>query len=500
MKQTVIFVLLAILSIKCSGDSDILVQSDVGVVTRGDLNTFLDVTKQKSESQDPEMSKAIQAKSLESLAIVAIISRETQKRGLVSPSELNTLKDYFFHSLSLNLYLEDFRQAVSLETPLEFYEIQVASLKGMDPSDLQTKGKKLENEINELSSSKVEAFLSQITDEVSRKPVGGYLEPICMSCPKKPLEEELEKAKVLPRGKFGFFAEEGSEIGYLIRVNKTEKVHPKRLTSYFERHFEFLKTKATDYLATNNNNPQTETGQSLLYYSQIEPSSIAKQYAEEYLRQSDSGLVNKELESLRNESGISIAEGVREDYFLLQQNPNLKVEEIFPDERKLLQNENITVGVIRESLNKIPIALQGRKDGQTVSTREVLEFFNGFWQSYYISTKSKTIQNRKPPKRLQFLLDFQLSSVLSSLWQRDITNRIKDPSETELLNEYEIGKLYAYSKADPNNPQERKPIPFPIVREQIQKTLRDRALQTQIKDQLTALKATYNFRLNEAEL
>lgn len=126
------------------------------------------------------------------------------------------------------------------------------------PQVNEERAKTLFQEIQKLKSDReISEFITKNTDEIQRKAIGGRLEPHCINCGNDPFTSILKEAA---QNKGTFILKQPSDPDpsipkqtakdyYIIKVERIEKIYPKKIDKFFQNELDKLKTLALKYVS-----------------------------------------------------------------------------------------------------------------------------------------------------------------------------------------------------------------------------------------------------------
>lgn len=492
--KAIVLCLLPITFSQCSKDSEILATFDGGFVTRREMNFVIEASKRGRTEVQP-ISADIQARIVESIALEKILLMDAVKLKKVDAADLTKIETLVANFLKLNVYMREYVKENLASKPLEFVNLQIALVRGEDEVSNRKRADELVTKLNTLSDSEIANEISLVTDDPTRKPVGGKLEPFCTNCAETPLEDILAEVKKAKTGKFIAYAKEGEgRIIYVVRSMGEERVHPERLNIYFTKVYDRFKKEANEYLVSHTDE---ESKSAANYFIQGDSKDNAKNFAGHTLKQYEQGLYESEIKRLREASGITVAELPR--VF----EPNQVDPKIFTPDYVLYSDrsgKNYTWKDLEADFANIPTLLkQPYKDDKT-RIFDMLNLFQSTIIQGKIGENSKEVQSIG--KETAYLM--QMEKMKTSLALKTFQDEIKaipvTVTEQQLRDSYEAGKLYAYADPDPKNPQNRIPKPYALVREQIKNDMENSQRNGFIEQKISGLKTTYNLKVAQDQL
>ncbi|GBF49104.1 hypothetical protein LPTSP4_06140 [Leptospira ryugenii] len=497
MKQIKQFYLLVILSFtlfslnQCSGDSEILATFDGGTVTRGELNFFIQSNKR---SADPEpVNSEIQSKIVENIALEKMLMLDSIKNQKVSQEDLQKLENLVSDFLKFNVYLKDYVKRSIESKPLEFVSLEMALIRSEDEAANVKKADEILAKLNSAKSSEISDILAEATDDVGRKPIGGKLEPFCTNCNSNPLEDIIEATKKAPKGEFIKYDKDPRMI-YVLRITDTEKVNAKRVAKYYTSVFKDFAKLAEEYAKTHTDE---QTKNAVSYLVEGDQEEKGKQFAQQMIKQFEQGLYQKESMRIKEAAGVEFG----------NLPPVFSVEEIVPKDysadRVLLKYKDGSIykwSDLEKEFAELPKALLNDYKDDKSKIFDMVKLFQSTLVQGKIAKTSPEVQ--KIGKKQEFLL--QLDRMKGSLAFKNLQDEMSalkiEISPKQIQDTYEAGKLYAYSKADPRDPNKRIPLPFYEVKDKIKSELENNEKNAYVQKRVDTLKSSYNLKIDTSRL
>ncbi|XDD48900.1 hypothetical protein AB3N59_10645 [Leptospira sp. WS92.C1] len=475
--------LIILFAMNCNRDSDVLASFKSGTITREELRAYY---KLRGVEPDPNnASIATQAKIVEELGIQKIAEAQNNSTNIVSKDEYTRIMSFVEPQILFNDYRKQFSEKLMTSGMLEFAFGRILFVKA--GPDAITKANALLQEIQTIKSeSDVAAFIAKNTDEIQRKSIGGKLEPHCINCGDDPFSTILKEAAVK---KGEFILKEAQGNVYILRVERIEKIYPKKIDKFFDNELDKLKSLAIKFVSKDGVNDQDKNAAK--FYTELTVKERANQTAEHYGNRYVKEAWKQEMDSLRNQSGLKIAD-LTPDFIKA-----LKPESL------LFEDKNGSKFLFKDLLvefNKIAPILQKRKATPAEEKNDQISFYTQIYLPIRISEGSKEVQALKDTKEFKKTLPLLGRSVLFMLIRNRSTDANINVTEKEIRDTYEAGKLYAYSKSAPSNPNERIPEDFGKVREKIKQELVESKKQTIFQDYLSKLKSENEFKIASESL
>lgn len=486
--KSTILLTLFLLTVRCSSDSEVLASFESGNVTRKELREFFQIRGAKINEKTASVTN--QSNVLEQLALQKMVHRDYLASEKISKELLDKLVNLTKGQMLITLYKQDFEARALREELMEFVTMQMAILRGTEEEPLDPN--KSQEVLGILNSAKSESEIAEIirkfTVDKNRKPIAGYIEPFCINCGTNPYADILEEP--LKNGDNKFYLKEESGISYILRIVDTTKLHEKVLGRYIEKSLVEFQEMAKQY-KDSVENPQEKAGAD--FYIQGNLSEKARSYADHLSKQFRNGLWEKEMERVKENSQVKV-ENV----------PNLTSPEAidpkeFPDDRILAElpdGKKIDIGAFRQDFKELTDVL-GRNQGDSPKEElwDVLNFFYNIYLSSLIMAEDESVKPTLESDLYKRSLKYLEYSLVWALFMQEITNEKIEVSESDIRDTYEAGKMFAYSKADPKNPDKRTPRPYSQVRDNIREELENQKRKSIFDSKLSRLKTDYNLKI-----
>ncbi len=496
-KFYVVPILLAVFVWNCSKDSQELATFDGGSVTRFEMLKTLELM-QRGRKQNEPISAEIQAKILENIAIQKMIYESMRQTGRLKETEIVTMTDFLSPVLKSNLYFENYAKTIVKNSPLEFAVLEIMILRRPAVGDLKEIATNHLTTLNSLGSNKAKSeYISENTEETSRKAISGLTEPLCTNCGPSQFQEILDIAGSAKGSDFVLYLPPGmEEVAYIVRKVDTERVHPERLGLYFTRIFTKFQKLAKQYFENKGIDPSKPENREIGYYADGDPKEKGEQYGGFSFRQFERYAMDLEKKRIEDEAQISY-----------EQPPELgskdaDLSKVFPPETVLVRfkSEPYKMADLLQLYNSLPPAILPPVTSESAKIQEALKFFSQTVIQSLTGKNSPTIQKVSESKDYHFNIATNLQALAINIWIKDLN---KDPivvSEQQMKDEYEVGKLYAYSAPDPKNPENRNPLPFAAVKDKIKDSLTERAKEGKQREAIEGLKASFHFSIKTDKL
>ncbi|TGM99207.1 LIC12015 family putative lipoprotein [Leptospira yasudae] len=475
--------LLVLFAIGCSRDSDVLASFKSGTITREELRAYYKLRGVEPDANNASI--ATQAKIVEELGIQKIAEANNNNTNVVTKDEYARIMAFVEPQVLFNDYRKQFSEKLMNSGMLQFAFGRILFVKATP--DAAAKANGLLQQIQAIKSDKeVAEFISKNTDEAQRKAIGGRLEPHCINCGDDPFTAILKEAA---DQKGNFILKEAQGNYYILRVERIERIYPKKIDKFFQNELDKLKTLAVKFVSKEGISEDEKNAAK--FYSDLVVNERANQTAEHYGNRFLKESWKKEMDALREKSGLKITDLTPE--FI----KTLKPDTILFEDKT---GAKFAFKDLLVEFNKIAPILQKRKATPEEEKNDQLSFYTQIYLPIRISAESKEVQSLKDTKEFKKTLPLLGRSVLFMLIRNRSTDGEVNVTEKEIRDTYEAGKLYAYSKPSASNPNERVPEDFGKVRERIKQELVESRKQSIFQDYLSKLKSENEFKIASESL
>ncbi len=477
----------------CSSETEILATYDGGTVTRGELNFVLEASK-RGNAEPQTINPDVQVRIIESVALEKILMQDSIQSKKVDPQDIQKIEALVADFLKMNIYLRDYVKMTVEKKPLEFINLQIAILRDENGEANEKKAEELLAQLENASSSEIDNIISNVTDDQGNKPIAGRMEPFCTNCMATPMEDIIEAATSVKKGKFVKFSKDPRMI-YVLRSLGAEKVHSSRVAKYYTKAFTVFQNQALEYGKTHTDE---ESKSAISYHTEGNPEEKGKQYAAQMLKQFEQGAFSKEIERIKTESGITMNPNLPKVFGPEQINPK-----DFPADLVLYTNKdktNYTWKDLETDFSSVPVSLKSDYKDDKAKIFDMINLFNSTLLQGKIAKTSEVIQKVGTNTAYKMQMDKMKAALALKALQDEIKAEPITITEQQMKDTYEAGKLYAYSIPDSKNPSNRIPQSYPQVRERIKTELEGAARNSFIEKKVSALKSTYNLKIDQNRL
>ncbi|MCC5813685.1 MAG: hypothetical protein JJT78_02940 [Leptospira sp.] len=494
IKKTLLLILLSTFAIQCSSDSEVLASFDGGTVSRKELRDYFQIRGAKIN----EKSATIQNQSnvLEQIALQKMIYKDYLATEKVSQDFIDKLINLTKGQMLISIYKQSFEEKALRKNPMDLITMQMLILRpNSESEETSSKSQELLKKLNDTNSdSEIAAIIKENTVDANRKPIAGLIEPFCVNCGPNPYADLLEEP--LKNNDKKFYLSELDGNAYLIRIVRRRGIHANVLNRYLEENFAMFEKMAKEY---KNESKDPNEQNNADFYLRGTAKEKAESYGEHISRQFKNGLWQSELERIKNESSVKV-----ENPPMLISVDNLDPKE-FPDDRVLAikaDGKSIQVGTFREDFKELSEII-GRKSGGDSSKEDLWDMLNFFYNIYlsalYMEEDSK-VKSLLDSDLYESSIEFLKNSLVWSLFMQEISDEKVDISETDLRDTYEAGKMFAYSKPDPNDKQKRIPLPYSQVRTKILSELENQKRKSIFDSKINLLKTDRQLKIAKDSL
>ncbi|TGM98644.1 LIC12015 family putative lipoprotein [Leptospira dzoumogneensis] len=504
-KKIIVLSFLAALLFQCNSDSDVLASFKGGTVTRKELRNFYQLNTGGRKPEPNHPTKEEQTQLLETLGLFKLISLYNTEKKLVSEDELAVFLKYSKPQMAASFLQRNLAEKLEQVGKLKFAFVRVIAVFSFDPKDEEVTRQRAQSifeGIQKLSGKKeIIQYVVDHTDQPAYKAVGGLLEPQCLNCGNDPnlafyqeaaenegkwilkeIDDQLSPGadpKAPRRKKF-----------LILRVERVETIYASRVGKFFSKEFGKLKVLAKKYIETPDISDQIKA-EVKRNYLDLKVDDIAPRYEDFMKKRFLFSAVSEQEEQLVKNAGFEKAN-------ITQDNLNT-----FNHESVLLTNTKTGETVkFKDVLNELEqLAKQSGLDSSKLDDKaNVLQFFRQQYIWYKIADSSKELKDALESKDFQDMFNvMKLYIVQPLVFKRELPSDVT-VSEAEMREQYEAAKMFSYAKSNPNNPQDRTPMPYGEVRERIKEDLIRAKKQNFVRELTQKLKTDYQFILDSSRL
>ena len=477
----------------CSKDSEVLVSYKGGNITRKEFNTVLEIT---GIAKNPNLTSEDQKRVLKQLGEQKVIGQYMNDSGSKIPKELrDKALNLFSTQILMNLFKKDFFEKKSKNKLVEMAKFQVAYTQVATPEE-KAKAAELLKKLQTSSESEIAKLIRENTQDESSKYTAGVVEPMCLNCsPNNPYLALFAEAIKTPGQ---FFSKEDNGRMFFFRLVKKESLVPRVLERYFESAFQKQKDAAIAYknsLAQKSGDSKDPTGE---YYTNINPKDSGKQYANKIQNDFLESLWKQEYQGIEKSSGL-----VAFNAPPISSKDAINLKDFPPTLVLLSKNDQplLTLGQLQATLTEIEPVTGGA--GTEDAKEKLAQALKFFYSSYYpgeIAKSSPAISKYKESFEFGTVQALIRSSLGIAEFNKSILDKVEKPSEQEIQATYEMGKLYAYSNPDPQDPNKRTPKPLSEVRSKIIEDIKKTKMKSIYENSVNSIKKDYQFLVNETAI
>ncbi|PJZ68392.1 hypothetical protein CH373_05805 [Leptospira perolatii] len=479
--------LLAFILLDCKMNSDVLASFKGGTVTRKELRLHYEYSLKGRKPDENTASVANQSKILEELSLLKIAEKYNQDQNLVSEKELGDYLKFSEPQFAFSLLRKKFEDesVAKGKARMAFLRILFVPRSAQDQNP-SGKAQELFQKLQNISSKKeTAAFISENTAERQRKAVGGILEPYCINCGNDPFSAMFREAALTPNQ---WVLKEENGNFFLLRAERVEDIYITRLDKLFRNEFSKMKDLAQSYVKRDIPEEAKKDAQ---FYSELNIEEKAVQNAEHYKNLYMAESWRKRIEEVMQGSGWEPAQITRES-----------VDKIVPD-TTLLKDKNSGQEIKYKdvlSMYKEFSAITGGEANPKEEKISVLNFYSSRFLPMKVGERSEEIKEIRNSEEFTQLFPIQRRFLsLPVLMKRVFPPKI-EVSEKEVRDTYEAGKMFAYSKPSPTNPQQGIPLPYGEVAPRIRQELMDRKKQGYAQEFINKLKTDYQLTVATEQL
>ncbi|TGL62355.1 LIC12015 family putative lipoprotein [Leptospira sarikeiensis] len=504
-KKIIVLSFLAVLLFQCNSDTDVLASFKGGTITRKELRNFYQLNTGGRKPEPGHPTKEEQTQLLETLGLFKLIALYNSEKKLVSEDELAVFLKYSKPQMAASFLQRNLAEKLEQEGKLKFAFVRAIAVFSNSPTEeeiTRQRAQSIFEGIQKLSKKKeINQYVADHTDQNPYKAVGGLLEPQCLNCGNDPNLAYYQEA-AQNEGKWILkeiedLAPPGSDPKIpkrkkflILRVEGVETIYASRVGKFFSKEFGKLKSLAKTYSETPGISEQAKS-EIKRNYLDLKVDDIAPRYEDFMKKRYLYSAVTEQEEQLVKNAGFEKA-------VITQENLNQ-----FGPESVLLTNtktgETIKYKDVLSELEQL--AKQSGLDSSKLDDKaNVLQFFRQQYLWFKISDSSPEIKKALESKEfLEMFNVMKLYIVQPLVFKRELPTDV-NVSEQEMREQYEAAKMFSYTRANPNNPQDRTPIPYGEVREKIKEDLIRAKKQNFVRELTQKLKTDYQFIMDSGRL
>lgn len=471
IKSILIFLILISL-FYCRQGEEVLATYNGGQIQRKSLRLFYELND--FPKNEKTLSIASQKMILDQMANMQLLELELKDKKPYDRDDVKNILYFLERGLVVNLYLKNFYEKKKDSESLDLADIQFALLPGGDSARLET----IRKELSELNNDdKIEEYMSRVTIEEGRKCVGGHLEPQCINCggQDQVLQFFMEG---IQKNDSNFYISENGSRSFVYRINKRKNVSSSDLESYLTKKFNQLRDKAIEY--TNKNNNETEK-QNAQYYLEESPrlEEKAKLTAAHFLKGFQSRVIEEEIRRLETEKKLKLGDDIIKNPQILEV-PDTVILNL-PDRKYTATDLNSDFTKIFPGEQKNPI--------------EKLNFLRAIIIPSFLVADSEDGEKIKKSENFEIFLNYHKQKLLFDVFRNDLGKEASSITDKELMEVYEAGKQFQFSKVDEKNPDKKITIPFEEVKNSILQDLKNKEIEGKFQGKINSLRETYKLEI-----
>ncbi len=497
LAYSVITLLTLSLFVQCDKSNQILVSYEKDgqskAITRQELRWLISL-QNKNPGKKPSIE--FQQQLLKNYSFSLFLSQEVNPKNLEENEKYKVSSQFLNEKIKLAAY-ELYLHQQDKNINFDFVEIQLIFLRNQSqkeekkntsakPSSRLQEAQMLANDLNtivlgkkengniEATRKNIEATSEDIEEkiyQVSEHPIyrlqGGYIDPICTSCAKNPLQDLNEIIKKAKLGKF-FVTPQNNTI-LIVRVIKKYSIDQDDLLTTFETFFRKTSRTGRRYVAKSPQGSinQQQLRQIVLQQSQIE--ELAKRKTDWLINQESRNRLLSKVNQIKKEKGYILKKAGQ----MNQGKPALAQIDYKSDTVLYsLNNKDYTYGSLEK---QIKVARKQQKQPSTeLQTIEKLRIMHGIFLPIAILQDQKDFQASQKHKVFDFMSSYIKNRTIAVVYydqQKKHLNIKKD----EVLRYYKQNQKSRYASLKQKNA-------LKVVRQDIERIkLRDLLKQRQIE-------------------
>ena len=416
-RKAILFAFTALITLSvfpsCSQDGQVLAEYQGGKITRGELRTLL------SLYQSPEVLEQInvnqQTAALNNYAVMKIAALKGEADGLEKSP------DFYKRALFINEWASVMALQKNLQNGLMHKKFQMAALqfvflRNSGPEVVQ-KGRDLTVKLNSgLSDPEIEELIRDNTDNQRYAPLGGYMEPQCISCAPNPIQFLVNGE---PDSYNREFVTKLERTGiWIFRVVQKFEVKGSDLQDVFSAYYKKIKEVST-HLAPSGQNPEVEK------WKDEDMKKMGASQAEAMLRREERGLFPNLINKRQTETQFSMATDLQKP-----------AEEPVTDDTILFtsSSEKFTFGDLRKPLKEMGVEITPEEELQ-IAQRVVIP--------YHLFQGTPEMDEAVDSPLFSFIKSLKQNEIRAGLW---IEKNRPNPQVTddEISQWYEVRKNTEY--------------------------------------------------------
>ncbi|MCB1156414.1 MAG: hypothetical protein H7A25_22615 [Leptospiraceae bacterium] len=473
----------------CSPSSNTpLASFEGGNVTIQEFRNFYKASGLSGRGNKPALKDQISI--LEAIALREIAYIDADKKGLTRNKEFTDVLSVAEKQIISNVYRQEFSEKASSDKQAEFAVIQFSYIR-RNP-DKSANQKKADEQLKQLKAmkqdSEIYSFMRENTEENGRKPIGGILEPFCISCGTNPLYEIFSEG--IKSGNKDFFISKDPDSNlYVYRVLEKDKVKLSELKTYFSKKLNELRGLAEAF----KKNAKPEEQGLAKYYSETGNAFETKvnRTVEHYKNQIEVQIWIDEYDRIKKSSGFSF-----NPLFEGKDPSSIKPEQVSEEDKLFtIGQKDYTLKDVSEEFEKVRIKTPGM-DSRRLFSEKMGFLYNIYIPSLLINSlkEAATIRSGERFKvRMELLKnDIAWNLFLKNAHEKEIIISDKDLKET-----YEAGKMYSYLDEEKKKQGKSVPLPFEKVKDKIMFELKNSRMKKLQEEAIETLKKTYKLQIHQ---
>ena len=465
--------ILALTGTGCLSDSDILSSFKDGTVTRKEVRDYYKAFRVKEEPRTT--SAEFQENLVRRLTFEKIVFNNF---NTMPPEDIDGIMGIIEKQIRMSIYKNNFSENAEKNGKVKLFTTQILLLRKNSNPDANAHLAKL-NSMG--SDSDIAKYITENTGDNGRKAVGGHMEPMCYNCGMDPLVGMFQEGYNSDTDKFFLAEDENNYYIYRIADRITEGVN--FLDKLYASRFNKLKKMAVKYAGKDNIRLQEAN-----YFLKQDINQLAKRNADHVKMRFLSGNWKTDYDTILKNSGYTI----NYDYNNSKNYPALNTALISGKDYEYKYSD------LKNDFAKfLKIAPPNMK---TNDPAQELRFFYDFILPVTVISTVSGFDELKNNPAYAPTVQFIRQNIVFKNYEKGLTSGISNVSEKEMMDTYEAGKLYAYSKPDPRNRTRKIPIPYAEVRERIKNDILNNKRKQVFDENMKKLTTDFNIKIHSESL
>jgi len=471
--NTSLIIGLALLGTGCLSDSDILSSFKDGTVTRKEVRDYYKAFRVKEEARTT--ATEFQENLVKRLTYEKIVFNNF---NTMPEKDINDIMGIIEKQIRMSIYKNNFSENAEKNGKVKLFTTQILLLRKSSNPDANSHLAKL-NSMG--SDSEIAKYITENTEDTGRKAVGGIMEPMCYNCGMDPLVAMFQEGYNSETDKFFIAQDDNNFYIYKIAEKITEGVN--FLDKLYTARFNNLKKMAGKYAGKDNTRLKEAN-----YFLKQDIGLLAKRNADHVKMRYLSGNWKTDYETILQNSGYTI----NYDYNSAKVSPSLNTVLISGNDFEYKYSD------LKNDFGKfIKIAPPNMK---TNDPAQEFRFFYDFILPVTVISTVSGFDDLKNNPVYEPTVRFIRQNIVFKNYEKGLTSGISNVTEKEILDTYEAGKLYAYSRPDPRNRTKKIPVPYAEVRERIKNDILNNKRKQVFDENMNKITTDFSVKIHSENL